>query len=205
METLSASSAKTYRLGNSNKKNELKIVGEILGNIDDLEPVEKMYVTTRFFNYLFAMDHLAIQNKMVHNAFRGIILVTGILIPVLINFETALLSDVTIKFIVTVLSVLSSICFGVLQIFKNDIMWVHHRMQFENMKAVMYEFLYLTGSRFGAFENHKAAFPEFVNWAEETVKAETSNYFKKLQIESKDKLGTSGDTNYPTKVVGMDS
>lgn len=204
MENISTTSGKTYGLWNSNKKNELKIVGEILNNVDDLKPVEKMYVTTRFFNYLFAMDHLAIQNKFVHNIFRGVILITGILIPVLINFETESISAWTLKLLVTVLSVLSSVCFGVLQIFKNDIMWVHHRVQFENMKAVMYEFLYLTGSRFGEYENHKSAFPEFVNWAEGAVKAETSNYFKKLQIESKDKLGSYGETHYSIKVDSTD-
>ena len=202
METNSPKSSSIYRLGNSNKKNELKIVLGLLNEIKDLEPKEKLYLTTRFFNYLYAMDYLAIVNKMVHNAFRGIILIAGILIPVLINFETD--HEWTIKLIVTILSVVSSVCFGILQIFKNDIMWVHHRIQFENMKAVMYEFLFLTGSRFGNFQTHKEAFPEFVSWAENTVKQETSNYFKKLQIENKDKLASYGEVISPSRLESLD-
>ncbi len=174
---------KKYKLGNSNKSAEMRIVDTILAGTDIINDPDKIeYIRKRFMDTLFALDKLAIENKLAFHILRVIVLVTGILIPAVVNFN---FDNWNANLIVTIMSIMSAISFGILQVFRNDIMWVHHRKQFEKIKGELYRYLTLSGQIYNPFRSHNEAFRKFAERCEIMFDQEISQYFKNLQIENK--------------------
>jgi hypothetical protein len=173
-----------FRLGNKNREDESQQIEELLAE-SDLSKEKLAYLRKRYVDTIFVFDRLAIENKVIFQVARSIVLIIGILIPALVNIDSSIIPEKSSKIIVTVLSVLSSILFGVLQIWKNDSMWAHHRLQFEHMKSELYRFLTLSGDKYGQFSSHSEAFKHFTAIAEDKFDRQIEKYFDALQLRSK--------------------
>jgi len=178
---------KRYKFGNRNKRVEEEYISKLLQN-SDLTEEKIFYLKSRYIDSLFALDKLAIENKVVFQVARSIVLIIGILIPALVNIDDSIIPDQTSKIIVTVLSISSSILFGVLQIWKHDIMWAHHRLQFELMRSELYRFLTLSGEDYMEYTSHNEAFKKFASMAEDKFDIEIKTYFSSLQLGAKNQL-----------------
>ncbi len=187
METKDVISRKRYKFGNKNKRIEKEYIKGILSK-SDLPEEQKFYLKSRYLDSLFALDKLAIENKAVFQVARSIVLIIGVLIPAIVNIDNSIIPDQTSKIIVTVLSVFSSVLFGVLQIWKHDLVWAHHRLQFELMRSELYRFLTLSGENYESFTSHKEAFKKFATIAEDKFDLEVKTYFNILQLGSKSQL-----------------
>lgn len=176
--------SKRYKLGNKNKSIESHYIESLL-NSTDLIDEHKFYIKTRYLDAIFALDRLAVENKAVFQVARSLVLIVGVLIPALVNIEESILPDKTSKIIVTILSVLSSVLFGVLQIWKHDIIWAHHRLQFELMRSELYRFLLLSGDVYSKYSTQSSAFKEFVSISENKFDEEIKLYFNALQLDAK--------------------
>lgn len=154
-------------------------------NTNDLAPEQVDYIKTRFFDTLYLLDKLAIENKHLFYWLRFLILVVGALIPVFTNLDL-LIPSLDLKFsriIVTVISLIPVISFSFLQVFKNDKMWIHHRTKFEMIKCELYRFLNLCG-HYQRYDSQRTAYPYFVCRVEEMFEQEIKDYFQSLDIEN---------------------
>ncbi len=170
-----------YLVFNNNKTREKEFIAGIMNKIN-LDEVQKEYINGRFFDAYYALDRLAINNKAFFQVLKIGIMLCSILIVALINFS----DNSIVKVIIIIISALSPLLFGLLQYFKNDTMWAHHRLKFESIKKELYLFFYLGGS-YKAFKDrgdnaHKEAFYLFVEKVELLFDLEIKDYFANLQI-----------------------
>jgi len=177
-----------YFLFNSNKKNECQVITALLAS-SDLSDNEKEYIQKRFMDALFSLDKLAIKNKIVFEFFRVTILLVAIAIPTVLNIP---LEKSSASVIATVLSFTGALLFGILQIFKQDRIWIHHRKYFEYLRAELYSFVTLSGERYQQYSSHKEAFKIFSGEAEKTFRTEIKDYFSTLQLDNNTVFYTEG-------------
>jgi len=166
----------------SYKTNELERVKQMLEETD-LDSPKKNYILERVMDALFDLDRLARSNKALFQTLRIIILLCGVAIPTVAGM--AVFTD-NLGTIVTVISLVSTISFGVLMGFRNKIIWQHHRTTFELCKCELYRYLNLSASYRNESNSHLQSFNNFVIEIENLFENEIYNYFKQLNGDYSD-------------------
>lgn len=178
-------SFRKYFIFNTNRKNEMEIIDQLI-DVNSLTGPQVTYIRTRFIDALFALDQLAIRNKYLFYLLRMFILIIGALLPVITNIDSLLpeLDNKFLKLGITLVSIVPVVSYSILQIFKNDKMWIHHRLKFELIKCDLYRFLNLSGN-YRDFSSQSDAFNVFVSRVESMFEKEIKDYFKTIDIVDK--------------------
>lgn len=163
----------------------MEIIDRLI-DFNSLTGPQVIYIRTRFLDALFALDQLAIRNKYLFYLLRIFILIIGALLPVITNINSIMpeLDNKYLKLAVTLLSIVPVVSYSILQIFKNDKMWIHHRLKFELIKCDLYRFLNLSGN-YKDYPSQSEAYNTFVSRVESMFEKEIKDYFKTIDIADK--------------------
>lgn len=163
-----------YMLGNKNREKE--IIKKMISKIS-LDDYMKEYLLSRYIDILYDdYDSIAIKNKIAFQIFRLISLISGVLVPIVANFnDNFTIFGITKIDSITILSLSTFISFGFLQLFQNEKVWLHCREIYEIIRTEGYKFLNLAGE-YSEYNSHSKAYPFFVEKIEDVVKNDIKVY-----------------------------
>jgi Protein of unknown function (DUF4231) len=169
----------------STYREELKgSLGEMIGSLDALEPLQKEFLTRRWLDQLLWMEGAALKAQMRYYGLRLVTVIGAVVVPVLVSLDLGGDVGEVVSWTTVVVSLVVATSAALEEFFKFGERWRHYRRTVERLKAEGWLFFELVGE-YVSPNGHAGAFPQFAARVEDLLREDVEVYVTQVVREKK--------------------
>ena len=169
----------------STYRDELKAsLGEMIGSLDDLEPLQKEFLTRRWLDQLLWMEGGAQKSQKRYYGLRLVTVLGAVIVPVLVSLDVGGDAGEVVSWATVLVSLVVAASAALEEFFNYGERWRHYRRTVERLKAEGWRFFELVGE-YASPDGHAGAFPRFADRVESLFSEEVDVYVTQVVREKK--------------------
>ena len=159
--------------------------GEIVASLDDLDPLQKDFLTRRWLDQILWMEGAAKRAQVRYYRLRLVTVVGAVVVPVLVGLNLTGGVGEAVSWAAVALSLVVATSAAVEEFFNFGQRWQHYRRTVERLKAEGWLFFELVGD-YVSENGHAGAFPRFAARVEDLLREDVEVYVTQVVREKED-------------------
>jgi hypothetical protein len=169
----------------STYRDELKgSLGEMIGSLDDLDPLQKEFLTRRWLDQLLWMEGAANKAQGRYYGLRLVTVIGAVVVPVLVSLDLGGDTGEVVSWATVVVSLVVAVSAALEEFFSFGERWRHYRRTVERLKAEGWLFFELVGE-YESPNGHAGTFPRFAARVEDLLREDVEVYVTQVAREKK--------------------
>lgn len=169
----------------STYRDELKgSLGEMIGSLDDLDPLQKEFLIRRWLDQLLWMEGAANKAQGRYYGLRLVTVIGAVVVPVLVSLDLGGDTGEVVSWATVMVSLVVAVSAALEEFFSFGERWRHYRRTVERLKAEGWLFFELVGE-YESPNGHAGAFPRFAARVEDLLREDVEVYVTQVAREKK--------------------
>jgi len=184
--------------GSCGLSNNSKRMLILLDSLEGLTNFQKETLKNRYITLTEDFSGRSQFFSVIFHGGRSIVTVGSLIVPALLSIQNNSYSPQTtlaIYWTTWVLSLLVTICNGVLTLFKIDKKYYFLHSVLEHLQSEIWQYIYLTGKYEGRISSHQNQYGHFCSVMEKLKIKQVQEEYYKVSDDSKDRKTPKGDAN----------